>query len=633
MRFKLVVLGMLLAVAPIHALGQDAATVLARAKASSGGPRWEAVHSLQIEGEKSAGGLAGAWRLTQDLDTGRHVESSRLGKFELAHGYDGQRAWRRDHGGEIGLLDGIVPRRNARTQAWLAARAYWYAERMPASYAPARSQTLEGRRYDIVAATPEGGDPLELWFDAGSGLLTRIVLPVALGSTVSLLGDYRDVDGLRLPHRITTDNADSAGRSDPRLRSELQVHRYRINTAPTDPAFAPPPMPADGYVDDKDGVTHVPFDLVNNHVYVDAKVDGQPARFLVDTGAVNLLTPSAAKRLGISSAGKLSINGAGDNAVELSLAQARHLQVGDAHLPRPVFYVIDLGQQLNSMGVHYDGFIGYETFRRFVTTFDYAARVLSFAEPSRYRPPSNAVALTFEQDDRAPVLSGTLDGIPLRLWIDSGSRGSLSLNSPFVRSHGLLEKYRAGGEAVLGWGIGGPARAHPARLGVLSLGGIDVEGLAGDLSTTDKGALAISDYGAILGGGVLRRFTVGLDYGAKRMYLTPNAENAAPEPFDRSGLWLQADGSTLRVGDVAAGSAAERAQLRENDRIVSIRGEQVTTRGLGQWREILRELPPGTRVAVGYLRDGKHANAELILSDRIPRHWPSDGSMPRGAEP
>lgn len=633
MRFKLVVLGVLLAVAPIHTLGQDAATVLARAKASSGGPRWEAVHSLQIEGEKSAGGLAGAWRLTQDLDTGRHVESSRLGKFELAHGYDGQRAWRRDHGGEIGLLDGIVPRRNARTQAWLAARAYWYAERMPASYAPARSQTLEGRRYDIVAATPEGGDPLELWFDAGSGLLTRIVLPVALGSTVSLLGDYRDVDGLRLPHRITTDNADSAGRSDPRLRSELQVHRYRINTAPTDPAFAPPPMPADGYVDDKDGVTHVPFDLVNNHVYVDAKVDGQPARFLVDTGAVNLLTPSAAKRLGISSAGKLSINGAGDNAVELSLAQARHFQVGDAHLPHPVFYVIDLGQQLNSMGVHYDGFIGYETFRRFVTTFDYAARVLSFAEPSRYRPPSNAVALTFEQDDRAPVLSGTLDGIPLRLWIDSGSRGSLSLNSPFVRSHGLLEKYRAGGEAVLGWGIGGPARAHPARLGVLSLGGIDVEGLAGDLSTTDKGALAISDYGAILGGGVLRRFTVGLDYGAKRMYLTPNAENAAPEPFDRSGLWLQADGSTLRVGDVAAGSAAERAQLRENDRIVSIRGEQVTTRGLGQWREILRELPPGTRVAVGYLRDGKHANAELILSDRIPRHWPSDGSMPRGAEP
>lgn len=624
MRFKLVVLGALLAGASIHAQAQDPATVLARAKSSSGGPRWEAVRSLQIEGEKSVGGLAGAWRLTQDLDTGRHVESSHLGAFELAHGYDGQRAWRRDHGGEIGLLDGIVPRRNARTQAWLAARAYWYAGRLPASYAPARSQTLEGRRYDIVAATPEGGDPLELWFDARSGLLTRIVMPVALGSTVSVLGDYRDVGGLRLPHRITTVSLDKAGRSDPRLRSELRVRRYSINKALADQAFAPPPMPADAYVDNSNGVTHVPFDLVNNHVYVDAEVDGQPARFLVDTGAVNLLTPAAAKRLGIASAGKLSIHGAGDNAVELSLAQARHLRVGDANLAHPVFYVVDLGQQLNSMGVHYDGFIGYETFRRFVTTFDYAARVLSFTEPSRYQPPKNAVALTFEQDDRAPVLSGTLDGIPLRLWIDSGSRGSLSLNSPFVRSHGLLEKYRAGGEAVLGWGIGGPARAHPARLGVLSMGGIDVEGLAGDLSTTDKGALAISDYGAILGGGVLRRFTVGLDYGAKRMYLTPNAENAIPEPFDRSGLWLQTDGAALRVGDVAAGSAAARALLRENDRIVSIRGEQIATRGLGQWRELLRELPPGTRVAVGYLRDGKHADAELVLADRIPQHWPSD---------
>lgn len=183
-----------------------------------------------------------------------------------------------------------------------------------------------------------------------------------------------------------------------------------------------------------------------------------------------------------------------------------------------------------------------------------------------------------------------------------------------------------------GWVDGGAARAHPARLGVLNLGGIEVEGLAGDLSTTDKGALAISDYGAILGGGVLRRFTVGLDYGAKRMYLTPNAENAAPEPFDRSGLWLQADGATLRIGDVADGSAAERALLRENDRIVSIQDEQVSASGLGQWREILRELPPGTRVAVGYVRDGKRANAELVLSDRIPQHWLSDGKTPRKVE-
>lgn len=624
MRFMRWVLLALMAAGSGQAQAQDAEAVLARAKTSSGGVNWDGVQTLQMEGTRSAGGLSGAWQLTQALGSGRYVESSQLGAFQQAQGFDGEHVWRRDPGGEIGLLNGVVPLRQARTQAWLAARTYWHVGGLPAAHAALRSQTLEGRRYDLVAATPEGGDPLELWFDAGTGLLARIVVPATRGSTVSVLSDYRQVAGLQLPHRVTIDAIDSSGHSDPRLRTELQVQRYAINATLAEATFAPPPMPTDAYVDNHAGVTRVPFDLVNNHVYVDADVDGKPARFLVDTGAMNLLTPAAAKRLGVASAGKLSISGAGDAAIDLSLAQGRDLRVGEAHLPHPVFYVVDLGEQLNSMGVAYDGFIGYETFRRFVTTFDYAARVLTFAEPGRSQPPVDAVVLPFEQDDRAPVLSGVLDGIPLRLWIDSGSRGSLSLNSPFVRRHGLLEKYGASGEAVVGWGIGGPARAHPARLGVLHLGSIEVEGLAGDLSTTGKGALATADYGAILGGAVLRRFTVGLDYDRKRMYLTANAENAAPEPFDRSGLWLQADGAVLRVGNVAAGTAAAQAGLRADDRIVSLRGAPVATRSLGDWRVMLRELPAGSRVAVGYLRDGKAAVAELVLADRIAPRWPAE---------
>lgn len=614
----------LMAAGSVTAQAQDAEAVLAHAKASSGGMNWDGVQTLQMEGTRSSGGLSGAWQLIQALDSGRYVESSQLGTFQQAHGFDGQQVWRRDPGGEVGLLDGVVPLRQARTQAWLAARAYWIAGGLPAAYAPVRAQVQDGRRYTLLAATPAGGDPLELWFDAGTGLLARIVAPAVGGATVSLLSDYRRVDGLQLPHRITVDAMDNSGRSDPRLRNELRVQRYTINGALTAATFAPPPMPTDAYVDNHAGITRVPFDLVNNHMYVDAEVDGKAARFLVDTGAVNLLTPAAAKRLGVASAGKLSVSGAGDAAIDLSLAQGRELRIGEAHLPHPVFYVVDLGEQLNAMGVVYDGFIGYETFRRFVTTFDYAARVLTFAEPGHSPPPVDAVVLPFEQDDRAPVLSGVLDGIPLRLWIDSGSRGSLSLNSPFVRRHGLLEKYRASGEAVVGWGIGGPARAHPARLGVLRLGSIAVEGLAGDLSTTGKGALATADYGAILGGAVLRRFTVSLDYDRKRMYLTANAENAAPEPFDRSGLWLQADGAALRVGDVAAGTAAAQAGLREDDRIVSLRGAPVATRSLGDWRVMLRELPAGERVAVGYLRDGKAAVAEMVLADRIAPRWPAD---------
>ncbi|HEL2978359.1 TPA: aspartyl protease family protein [Stenotrophomonas maltophilia] len=625
MRFRWMLYGLLwMLVVPAHADAMDAADVLARARAASGGDRWQAIQRLQAEGEQSVGGLHGRWQLNQDLRAGHYVEQAQLGDFIVAQGFDGHLSWRRDYGGEVGLLDGTVPRRTARTQSWLATRAYWSNAYPATHFAAPRTEALDGQRYTVLATKPEGADPIELWFDTGSGLLGRVVIASARTPTATALEDYRAVDGLLLPHRIITDTLDSQGRADSRLRSDVHVQRYQVDGPVPDTLYAPPAMADDNYIDDASGTTRVPFDLINNHVYVEAEVDGQPARFLVDTGAINLLTPAAAKRLGLTATGRLSVHGAGDNASDLGLAQARHLRIGGAHLTRPVFHIIDLGQQINSMGVPHDGFIGYETFLRFVTTFDYGARVLSFTRPGNYQPPSNAVVLPFEQDDRAPVLNGELDGIPLRLWLDTGSRNSLSLSSPFVRTHRLLEKYHASEEAVLGWGLGGPGRARPARLGVLRMGDIKVTGLVGDLSSTDKGALALADYGAILGGGVLRRFSMGIDYDAKRLYLVPNAESTEADAFDRSGLWLQAEDGALRVADVAPSSAGARAGLRRDDRIVMISGEPIAMRTLADWRALLRERPVRTRVGIRYLRDDRQMDTELVLADRVKERWPAD---------
>ncbi|KAG1273341.1 hypothetical protein G6F64_015372 [Rhizopus arrhizus] len=55
---------------PLHAAAVDAADVLARARAASGGERWQATQHLQAEGEQSLGGLQGRWHLSQDVRTG-----------------------------------------------------------------------------------------------------------------------------------------------------------------------------------------------------------------------------------------------------------------------------------------------------------------------------------------------------------------------------------------------------------------------------------------------------------------------------------------------------------------------------------------------------------------------------------
>src|SRR5690349_14266405 len=83
----------------------EAADLLARWKAASGGARWDAVKSVRTDGTLGAGGLSGAFDAVQDVAGGRSNDHYKLGPIEGADGYDGAVAWSRDPGGEVAALD------------------------------------------------------------------------------------------------------------------------------------------------------------------------------------------------------------------------------------------------------------------------------------------------------------------------------------------------------------------------------------------------------------------------------------------------------------------------------------------------------------------------------------------------
>jgi hypothetical protein len=602
----------------VAAQAADGAGVLEHAKAASGGARWDSVRSWHGDGVLATGGLSGEYHGSVDLTTGRSVDSYKLGNLEGGDGYDGVRGWERDPGGEVAALDAPEALRRARSQAWLDARGYWFPARIAAAIGPAETKQADGRAYIVVTATPKDGDAVALWFAADSGLLARVIQRQGQDTATTLFDDYRTVDGLRLPFHSVTDLADAAGRTDARRRIDIRLERVTLDAPVADADFAMPEMTATAHIAAASGVAKIPFELINNHIYVAARIDGKPARLLVDTGGFNMLTPAAAAKFGLHGEGQLSAAGTGENRTELKVARGQSLSVGDVTLDAPVFFVVDLGKLLAVEGIEFDGLVGYEMFSRFGVQIDYAASELTIAEPARFVAPPAATVLPFELDDHIPIVAGTLDGIPIRVSVDTGSRSSLTVHSPFVKQNDLVARYGATAESVIGWGVGGAQRGYPVRLGSLTLGNQRIDGVAGELFTGSKGAAAAPDIGGNLGGGVLRRFTVAFDYAARKMYLAPNAHFRDADAFDRSGLWLLGDGDALRVADAAAGSAADRAGLRADDRITAIGGEPVAKRTLAAWRQRLRELPPGTSLDVAFVRSGTAGKVTLALADRIP---------------
>jgi len=101
---------------------------------------------------------------------------------------------------------------------------------------------IEGKDAVKVIARNEGKPPAELWFDAESGLVVRLVryaeTPLGRNPTQIDYADYRDAGGVKIPFRWTV--------ARPSGRFTIQLDESRQDVPVQDAAFAkpaPPPAP------------------------------------------------------------------------------------------------------------------------------------------------------------------------------------------------------------------------------------------------------------------------------------------------------------------------------------------------------------------------------------------------------
>lgn len=584
------------------------ATALDRFREASGGDAWDAVVALRHEGRVQAAGLEGRFTLTEDATGGRSRTEFTLGPVSGAEGFDGQVAWERAPGGEIATRDGEAARREAATNAWLVRRGYW--RERPADY---REETRDeqGRRYTVAQLTPEGGVPVSLWFDAETGLLARAVVAGTASTTIGY-ADYRRVDGVSLPHRIESTQGGAGN------RVVLEIDSVAAIAMPDDALFAAPRRHARANAI-AGGMTELPFELINNHIYLRASIDGKPVRLMLDTGGLNLLTREAARRLGLKEEGEIAARGVGEKTAQVGMARASRVEVGGARLDDPLFYVIDFSELRKVEDVEFDGLVGYELVQRYITRIDYPGRKVAFFQRDAFAPPADAVRVPLEFDERTPIAPGAIDGLPARFTIDTGSRGTLSVHAPFAREHGLAGRYGARTESVVGWGVGGPTKGLPVRFGTVALGDARVDGIAGNLSTATGGAMADAEVSANVGSGLLKHFVVTFDYDDRAMYLQPAPAPVASDNHDRLGAWInRADDGALEIVAVTPGGAADRAGLEPGDRLLSVEGQPAGSRNLPEWRAMFRDTAPGTPVRLDVRRGDRTLQVRATLAEPQP---------------
>jgi hypothetical protein len=591
-------------------------SIFAAMKAASGGARWDGAGELEQRFDIEQGGQKGHCTQYQDLHTGRNASYCTLGKQPNAQGYDGTRAWFMDDKSMVSVRQSIQASHEAATDAYLA-RNGWFR---PASVDPAEMRYVGQRKeagavYDVVHVVPKGGMAFEAWVDVRSHLLARVVEDTDDGGTqTTWYTDYRPVDGVLVAY------AQRQGNGDRQYDVAMQAQFVALRATPDDAHFAMPSSSVhDAYIEGSASSATVPFKSYAGLIMVDVSVNGaQPMSFILDTGGLNLLTPEAARRLGVTGEGHQAVQGVGTDTQSMQTTQIKSYRVGSVVMQDQSFLILDLPRMLTDRGKREPiaGIIGYELLRRFATRVDYDQGSLTFTPSSVFRGVADAAVVPIVFDDRTPQVVARVDGESGTFNLDTGDAGELTVFAPFAKAKGIEPLGKA--VATQGRGAGGKIGMTEAHVASLSIGPFTVNRPLTAFAAPAKGAFASALLAGNIGHGILSRFVTTFDYEHRQLYLQQGQRFAQAPTHNRTGVGLdRTEHDALDVATVDPGSSGDKAGLRVGDRVVAIDGTPISQLGLDDIQGALQQ-PAGTQLQMSIARRGKPSTLTLVLQDSNP---------------
>lgn len=302
----------------------------------------------------------------------------------------------------------------------------------------------------------------------------------------------------------------------------------------------------------------VSFRLINNLIVIPVDINGQTLSFILDTGVNKTIIFNLSKNdsIGLLNPVKITLRGlGGGEPVDAILSKNNKMKIKGLVGYNESIYVIlkDFFDLSSKMGTTIHGIIGYNLLKNFVVKINYKSKKIDFYNSEKY---------SFKQCKRCEILpiqfyrkkpfvniKVQLDTIgtsltTVKMLVDSGGSDAIWL---FENSKSEIQTPKRYFNDILGEGLSGSILGKRSRIPKLKIGNFEIVkptvSFLDSMSTLN--ARKFKNRNGSIGGNILKRFTVWLDYSNKQIMLKKNGSFKTGFNYNMTGLDIVYSGKQL----------------------------------------------------------------------------------------
>lgn len=235
------------------------------------------------------------------------------------------------------------------------------------------------------------------------------------------------------------------------------------------------------------------------------------------------------------------------------------------------FHVNDYSVLTSVYGEKVDGIIGYSLLSRYILKINYDSLKIDICSKGTIRYPKGGYLfkpiLSTLPVQFARIKDETTHNV--RFLHDIGAGVCLMLTKDFVEDSAVMSKKRKM-FAKEGEGIGGSINMYLTVVKELKFGPYRFRNIPTYIFDDEYNVTTYPYLGGLIGNDIFRRFNVIYNYPKRDIHLLPNSHFREPFDYSYSGIELYFIDGKIIIGDVAEGSPAQAAGVKEEDELIGI---------------------------------------------------------------